>query len=119
MIKEKFRLKAKRVAAHPAAKEALRSLKPAKTFWGVTGVVLFFILPEVVAFIWGDAIGTWAQEASRHAGSLGESYLYKGIEAVLGEGSWFNLLFGFGLLGWLFHEPKDTNRQSDGYDSHR
>ncbi|OQX73764.1 MAG: hypothetical protein B6D59_04520 [Campylobacteraceae bacterium 4484_4] len=101
-MKRKIREKAQRIAAHPATKEALRSLKPARNVWGILGVVLFFILPEIIAFVWGKEITAWAEVGIDHAVSLPQEYWYKAVEMTFGEPSWFNLLFGIGLLLWLF-----------------
>jgi hypothetical protein len=92
----------KKVTSHPATKEALKSLKPERNFWGIFSVIFLFILPEIVAFIWGGEITTYAQQQLLQNLPLEQEYYYKGLEMLFGEGSWFNLLFGVGLLIWLF-----------------
>ena len=92
----------KRAAAHPATKEALKSLKPEKNFWGIFSVIALFILPEIVAFIWGGEITAYTHQQLLQELPLEEEYYYKGLEMFFTEGSWFNLLFGLGLLVWLF-----------------
>ncbi len=92
----------KRVANNPATKEVLKSLKPQKNLWGIFSVVVLFILPEIVAFLWGDAITAYTQAALSHNLPLEKEYYYKGLEMLFAKGSWFNLIFGFGLLIWLF-----------------
>ncbi len=95
---EKF----KHIANNPATQEALKSLKPQKNFWGLFSVIVLFILPEIVAFIWGGDITAYTEKQLLQHLPLEEEYYYKGLEMFFGEGSWFNLLFGFGLLIWLF-----------------
>jgi len=63
---------------------------------------VLFILPEIVAFIWGTEITAYVHAQLLQNLPLEEEYYYKGLEMLFGEGSWFNLIFGFGLLVWLF-----------------
>ncbi len=98
----KITQKLNKIKAHPAIQRSLEQLKPKKTFWGIVGVAIFFILPEIVAFIWGDEISAWAQAHLAEPLPLDKEYQYKAIEMMFGEGSWFNLLFGIGLLVWAF-----------------
>jgi len=77
-------------------------MKPDKTIWGFLGVTLFFILPEIVAFIWGTEITTYATEALVDASSI-DKYYYDGLIMLFEDGgSWFNLFLGFVFLIWLF-----------------
>ncbi len=101
-MKRKIADKARKIASHPATREAMRSLKPARTLWGVLGVVLFFILPEIVAFVWGSRIEAWCTLHLHQPHTLPAALGYKAIELLFTEGSWFNLLLGFALLVWLF-----------------
>jgi len=50
-MKEKIKAKAQAIVQNPNAKKALQSIKPQKNFWGIGGVVLFFIVPEIIAYI--------------------------------------------------------------------
>ena len=94
--------KLKTIAQNPATKEALKNIKPKKNFWGIFSVIAFLILPEIAAFIWGGDISAYCQVQLSQDLPLEEQYLYEGLEMLMGEGSYFNLLFGFGLLLWLF-----------------
>ncbi len=98
----KIQEKLEKFKSHPATKKSLEQLKPKKTFWSLFGVALFFIVPEIVAFVWGDEITAYAQHHLSQPLPLEEEYKYKMIEMMFGEGSWFNLLFGIGLLVWAF-----------------
>lgn len=88
---------------HPKTKEALKSLKPEKSVWGILGVIIFILLPEIVAFIWGTEITFYAKESLIRADSLiEEQYLNLLVMLFEGGGSWINLAIGTGLLVWLF-----------------
>jgi len=66
-MKKRITSVAKRVAKNPVLQKSARSLKPNRSIWGALGVVLFFIVPEIAGFIWGEEITDWA-----HAGTLTE-----------------------------------------------
>lgn len=78
-------------------------MKPAKTVWGFFGIVLFFIVPEIIAFIWGSDITVYAKEELLIAASAVERQYYELLVMLFEEGgSWVNLAIGFALLVWLF-----------------
>lgn len=100
---KKIKMKAKELARRPETRQAVQSLKPDKTIWGFLGVVLFFIVPEIIAFIWGTEITAYAQEQLVHAPSGALSYYYEGLVFLFENGgSWINLTVGLVLLVWLF-----------------
>jgi len=102
-MKKRIRSVAKRVAKNPVLQKSARSLKPNRSIWGALGVVIFFILPEIAGFIWGEEISDWA-----HAQTLSEPTevgrkLYWVLEKLFEDGgSWINLSIGVLLLVWLF-----------------
>lgn len=99
----KFKAKAEQIAQNPATKKALLSMKPEKNIWGFVGVILFFILPEIIAFIYGVEITHYAKEGLSVASSAVERQYYNLLVMLFEEGgSWFNLTLGFVLLIWLF-----------------
>ena len=103
-MKTKLKDKARQFAEKPATKQAVKSLKPDKTIWGFLGVVIVFIVPEVIAFIWGVEITAYAQEQLMQAPSTIASYYYEGLVMFFESGvSWINLAIGFALLVWLFY----------------
>ena len=63
-MKHKIKAKAQQLAQNPKTKKALLSMKPEKSLWGFVGIVLFFIAPEIIAFIWGDPILPLTHKAS-------------------------------------------------------
>ena len=49
---QELKYKIKRIIKDPKMQEAFLSMKPAKNIWGVAGVILFFFVPEITAYIW-------------------------------------------------------------------
>jgi len=99
------RLKAKvrKIAQHPATKKALVSLKPEKSVWGFLGIVLFLIVPEIIAFIWGVEITAFAKAQLLLTPPLIEKQYYDVLVMLFESGgSWFNLAIGAALLIWFF-----------------
>ncbi len=102
-MKNKFQEKAKRITQNPAAQKAVLSLKPHKSVWGFFGVIVFFILPEIIAYFYGSDITAYASKELLHANSVEMEYYYKLLVMLFEDGmSWLNLVIGFALLIWLF-----------------
>ncbi|MDQ1264019.1 MAG: hypothetical protein QG559_1020 [Campylobacterota bacterium] len=102
-MKQKLKLKAKAIAQHPQTKQALASMKPQKNFWGISGVVLFFIVPEIIAYIWAVDITSYAQNEMVNAQGFLEEKYYELLIMLFEEGmSYLNLAIGIALLVWLF-----------------
>ncbi len=89
---------------NPNVQHSLHSMKPEKSLWGFIGIIVFFIIPEIVAFIYGAEITQYAKLGLENTtGAI--TYYYDGLLFLFEEGgSWFNLAFGIGLLVWLFKE---------------
>ncbi|MDD3342198.1 MAG: hypothetical protein PHR87_01320 [Sulfurospirillaceae bacterium] len=101
--KRAFNEKARQIAQNPKVQEAFKSMKPQKSLWGILGVIIFFILPEIIAYIWGAEITQYAKAALLLAASFAEAKSYELLIMLFEDGmSWFNLLFGLALLVWLF-----------------
>jgi len=111
-MKKRIRSAAERVAKNPVLQKSAQSLKPDRSIWGVLGVVFFFIVPEIVGFIWGGEITAWA-----HAQGLSEpteigQKLYWVLEKLFEDGgSWINLSIGVLLLVWLFWDREKPVKQ--------
>lgn len=102
-MKHTLKSKARQIVQSPVTQKAVISMKPEKSVWGFFGIVLFFILPEVVAFIWGVEITAYAKEALRHTVSTIDKYYFDLLVMLFEDGgSWFNLVLGAALLIWLF-----------------
>ena len=94
--------KFKNLKNNPKFRESLKNLKPQKSIWGFLSVVLLFIAPEIVAFIYGDEIKKFFELKLQSNPPYLESYLYENMIDLFSQGSWINLLIGFGFLIWLF-----------------
>lgn len=102
-MREKIKTKAKEIAANPNTKKVLLSMKPERNFWGISGVVLFLILPEIVAYIWGADITAYAKNELLSAPDFLEEKYYELLVMLFEEGmSYLNLAIGIALLVWLF-----------------
>jgi len=102
-MKHKLKAKVQQIAQHPKTKKAFLSMKPEKSLWGVLGVILFFIVPEIIAFIWGINITSYANRELLLATSMIGQQYYKLLIMLFEEGgSWMNLGMGIVLLIWLF-----------------
>lgn len=78
-------------------------MKPEKSVWGFLGIVLFLIVPEIIAFIYGVEITAYAKEALAHSPAWFEKYYFDFLVMMFGEGgSWFNLAIATALLVWFF-----------------
>lgn len=102
-MKQKLHTKVRQIAQNPATKRALISMKPEKSVWGFLGIIIFFILPEIIAFIWGAEITAYAKEGLAHTSAfLQKSYFDLLVMLFEDGGSWFNLAVATALLVWLF-----------------
>ena len=83
--------------------KALSDMKPKKTLWGILGVILFFIAPEIIAYFYATDIVHFAQNSLMMHPTMIERYDYELLIYLFEKGvSWFNLSFGMILLVWLF-----------------
>ncbi|MDD5405905.1 MAG: hypothetical protein PHE73_03055 [Sulfurovaceae bacterium] len=102
-MQNKIKNKAQQLTQNQELKKVLMSMKPEKTLWGILGIILFFILPEVITFIWGNDITKYAKEGLVLTTSVFDEQYYNMLVMLFGEGiSWLNIIIGFVLLIWLF-----------------
>ncbi len=102
MIKHTIKVKAQQIAHNPLTQKALYSMKPEKSLWGFLGVLLFFIVPEVIAFTWGSDITSYAKTGLLTATSFIERQYYELLVMLFEEGgSWINIAIAAALLIWL------------------
>jgi hypothetical protein len=102
-MKKILKEKVQRIAQNPVAQKTLVSMKPQKTILGFLGVVIFFILPEVIAFFYASQITTYANTQLLLVNSIEMQYYYKALVMTFEDGvSYLNLFVGFALLVWLF-----------------
>ena len=82
--------------------ELKERIKPGKSYWALFGIIVFFFLPEFIAYFWGDSIKAFFQ--AKEAISVGfNKILYKELES-LGENSTFNIILGVVFTIWFFKE---------------
>jgi len=102
-MREKVRILAFRMRNNPVLRRSVAQMKPQKTVWGFLGVVLFFIAPEIVAFIWGADITAYAHTQMLQVPAEPLATWYEGLVMLFEDGgSWVNLGLGFAFLVWLF-----------------
>jgi hypothetical protein len=102
-MKHKIKAKAQQLAQNPATIKVLTAMKPEKSVWGFFGIVLFLIVPEIIAFVWGIEITAYAEHELLIVTSAFERQYYEVLLMLFEEGgSWFNLLIGLAFLVWFF-----------------
>lgn len=102
-MNKKLETKAKQIAQNPTTHKVLLALKPDKSIWGFLGIVVFLIVPEIIAFIWGIEISTYAQRELIGSENFFQKQYYEFLIMLFEEGgSWFNLAIGMALLIWFF-----------------
>lgn len=102
-MKHKIKIKAQQLTQSPAGKKLFSALKPKKSIWGFLGIIFFFIVPEIISFIWGSNITVYAKSEVLTATSMLERQYYELLVMLFEEGaSWINLGIGVALLIWFF-----------------
>lgn len=102
-MRKKLHAKAKAIANDPRLRNSVTQMKPKKTVWEFLGVVLFFIVPEIVAFIWGAQITHYAHAQMLNTSSPLLTTWYEALVMLFEDGgSWVNLGIGIALLVWFF-----------------
>ena len=85
--------------------EVKDKLRPGKSWWALAGIILFFFVPEIAAFFWGDAIKHFFELKANSAPDVLQAKLYKQLES-LGENSIVNLALGIAFTVWFFKARK-------------
>lgn len=102
-MRERLQIAAYRIRNNPVLRRSFGQMKPKKTIWGFLGVVLFFIAPEIVAFVWGAEITDYAHEQLLLVPSEPLAAWYEALIWLFEPGgSWVNLGLGLAFLVWLF-----------------
>ena len=106
-MKKRMKSVVSRVSKNPVLQKSAQSLKPSLSIWGLLGVVLFFIVPEIAGFIWGEELSNWAHDGTLTQPTETGRRLYWILEKLSEDGgSWINLSIGVALLLWLFRDWK-------------
>jgi len=81
--------------------ELKKQLQPGRSWWALVGIIFFFFLPELIAYIWGDEIVKYFTNLENSTTDSMYRFLYKQLKG-LGENSLFNLSLGVIFLVWFF-----------------
>jgi hypothetical protein len=101
-MKDKIKEIQNRIEHNPKLKEAVNRMKPQKNFWGITGIILFFFLPELVTYIWQDELISWSHEHSITEPLEMQRWIFGQLEEMFRAGvSWLNLTLGSLFLWWV------------------
>ncbi len=94
----------------------LNLIKPSRTIWGISGILLFFILPEIIGFWKGREIASWAHFHFLQEPSLIGRINYWLLEKLFKDGgSYINLSIGLGLLYWLWWDWREVKKEKKKY----
>lgn len=92
-----------KVRNNPVLRRSVSQMKPKRTVWGFLGVILFFFIPEIIAFGWGASITVYAKtELLQYPHGFYAIWNEALIMLFEDGGSWVNLGIGFAFLIWLF-----------------
>ena len=83
----------------------LKQLRPQASLWSLFGIVIFFFVPEIVAFFWGDKIVAFSDMMQKRTDDYVYQKLYESLK-MFGENSTFNIILGFLFLFWWIYERK-------------
>ncbi len=90
--------------------ELKKQLRPGHSWRALAGIIIFFFVPEIAAFFWGDEITKYFALKEQHSQDYLHKLLFKQLKS-LGENSIFNLTIGFGFLIWFFKVRKEKKRK--------
>ena len=83
----------------------INQLKPKTSWWSLIGIIIFFFLPEVIAYFWGEDIIKYSDLMQKRTDDYLYQKLYESLK-MFGENSIFNIILGFLFLGWFFYERR-------------
>ncbi len=107
-MKERLKRAAHRARANPVLAHTAKSIKPDRSIWGILGVLIFFIIPEIVGFVYGKEIAVWAHANYTTEADSIKSTIYLLLEKIFEDGgSWLNLSIGIALLLWIVLDKEE------------
>jgi hypothetical protein len=84
--------------------ELKSKLKPEATIWALVGILFFFFVPEILAYLYPEEIKTYFTNLSK----LYENPLMKKLclemADELSQNSIVNIMIGFGFVWWWGYE---------------
>jgi len=92
--------------------ELEKKLKPSGSWWSFFGIVLFFIVPELIASVWGEKIDNYTTLMQEKSSELYQQLWYKFLNMMFSEVSFLNLMIGFGMIYWFYHVRKKSSHDS-------
>ena len=108
-MREKIKNIQERINQDPKIRESVGRIKPERNFWGISGIVLFFFLPELVTFLWQDELVSWAHLHSITESSSSLRWIFTQFEEMFASGvSWVNIILGSLLLWWTLKGTTDN-----------
>lgn len=85
--------------------ELKHKLQPGKSWWALVGIVIFFFLPEIAAFFYGNEITHYFEAKALSTNSYLKMKLFEELKS-LGENSYFNIALGIIFTVWFFKARK-------------
>ena len=111
-MREKLKNIATKTSQNQVFKETAKSIKPSRSIWGVLGVFLFFILPEIIGFWRGKEIASWAHQKFLEEPSSTGRATYWVLEKLFKDGgSYINLSIGLLLLYWIWWDWQKEKKE--------
>jgi hypothetical protein len=86
--------------------ELKNKLRPNTSYLALAGIIVFFFVPEIIAFFWGEEIKHFFLLKQEHSSGI-LKFLYSELKS-LGENSIFNIVLGFLFVIWFFKVRKDS-----------
>ncbi len=83
----------------------LKQLRPKTSWWSLVGIVIFFFVPEIIAFFWGERIVAYADFMQKHTDDYLMQKMYDTLK-MFGENSLFNIILGGIFVVWFFYERR-------------
>ena len=83
----------------------LKQLRPKTSWWSFVGIVVFFFVPEIIAFFWGEQIIAYSDFMQKHTDDFLMQKMYEMLK-MFGENSLFNIILGFIFVAWFFYERR-------------
>jgi len=116
-MKRKIKNIAQKTSQNPVLRETAKSIKPSRSIWGVLGVFLFFILPEIIGFWRGKEIASWAhQEFLQEPSKIGRATYWLLEKLFENGGSYLNLSIGILLLYWIWWDWQKEKKEKKKWE---
>ena len=95
--------------------EVVNKMKPTTSWWALVGNVMFFFLPEIIIFFWGDELKSYLLSMQYLVQDATLKSWYIKLTNISSENSILNILVGVLLTIWFFHERKKSLHEASKY----